>query len=217
MVIVPSDFDLYVRCSRAFKKICAAYTPVMESFSIDEVFLDMTGTSFCIRTRLRRRTKSRTGFTKLGFTVNIGISTNKLLVKWHLISKNQTKYTLCSQKKSPKNVAASGTRAVVPRKSIRKETDRGRNPHNRRLGACARSGYPDADRQENGHQLYQYARGIDDSPVKAQPDEAKGFSAETTFNEDIISIEQVNPILLAQCDIVAARMRRKRKNAPPFP
>lgn len=45
MVIVPSDFDLYVRCSRAFKKICASYTPVMESFSIDEVFLDMTGTS----------------------------------------------------------------------------------------------------------------------------------------------------------------------------
>lgn len=71
--------------------------------------------------------------------------------------------------------------------------------------------------KKNGHQLYQYARGIDDSPVKAQPDEAKGFSAETTFNEDIISIEQVNPILLAQCDIVAARMRRKKKNAPPFP
>ena len=65
--------------------------------------------------------------------------------------------------------------------------------------------------KKNGHQLYQYARGIDDSPVKAQPDEAKGFSAETTFNEDIISIEQVNPILLAQCDIVAARMRRKKK------
>ena len=65
--------------------------------------------------------------------------------------------------------------------------------------------------RKNGHQLYQYARGIDDSPVKAQPDEAKGFSAETTFNEDIISIEQVNPILLAQCDIVAARMRRKKK------
>ena len=65
--------------------------------------------------------------------------------------------------------------------------------------------------KKNGHQLYQYARGIDDSPVKAQPDEAKGFSAETTFNEDIISIEQVNPILLAPCDIVAARMRRKKK------
>lgn len=78
--------------------------------------------------------------------------------------------------------------------------------------------YPDADRQENGHQLYQYACGIDDSPVKAQPDEAKGFSAETTFNEDIISIEQVNSDPLAQCVIVACpHASEKRKNAPPFP
>ena len=44
LVIVQSDFDLYVKCSRAFKEICASYAPVMESFSIDEVFLDMTGT-----------------------------------------------------------------------------------------------------------------------------------------------------------------------------
>ena len=42
---------------------------------------------------------------------------------------------------------------------------------------------------------------------KEQADEAKGFSAETTFNEDIISLEQVFPILLEQCDIVTTRMR----------
>ena len=64
---------------------------------------------------------------------------------------------------------------------------------------------------KNGHQLYQYALGIDDSPVKEQADEAKGFSAETTFNEDIISLEQVFPILLEQCDIVTTRMRRQQK------
>ena len=63
-----------------------------------------------------------------------------------------------------------------------------------------------------GHQLYQYACGIDNSPVKAQPEEAKGFSVETTFNDDIVSVEQVLPILLEQCDIVATRMRRKEKN-----
>ena len=38
LVAVPSDFELYDKCSRAFKKICASYAPVMESFSIDEVF-----------------------------------------------------------------------------------------------------------------------------------------------------------------------------------
>ena len=64
---------------------------------------------------------------------------------------------------------------------------------------------------KNGHQLHQYALGIDDSPVKAHAEEAKGFSAETTFNEDIVSLDQVFPILLEQCDIVATRMRRKGK------
>ena len=62
-----------------------------------------------------------------------------------------------------------------------------------------------------GQQLYQYARGLDDSPVKAKPDEAKGFSLETTFNDDLVSLEQALPILLEQCDILAARMRRKKK------
>ena len=82
LVIVQSDFELYVKCSRAFKEICASYTPIMESFSIDEVFLDMTGMSLLypdpiaaaheIKDRIHR---------ELGFTVNVGISTNKLLAK----------------------------------------------------------------------------------------------------------------------------------------
>ena len=63
--------------------------------------------------------------------------------------------------------------------------------------------------EKPGHQLWKYARGIDDSTVKAVPDE--GFSVETTFNDDITSTEQVLPILLEQCDVLATRMRRKGK------
>ena len=65
--------------------------------------------------------------------------------------------------------------------------------------------------EKTGRQLYQYARGIDNSPVLAQAEESKGFSVEKTFNDDIVSVEQVLPILLEQCDIVATRMRRKGK------
>lgn len=65
--------------------------------------------------------------------------------------------------------------------------------------------------EKTGCQLWQYANGIDDSPVKSQKDEAKGFSVETTFEEDIVSMEQALPILLSQCDVVAARMRREGK------
>ncbi len=45
----------------------------------------------------------------------------------------------------------------------------------------------------------------------AQAEESKGFSVEKTFNDDIVSVEQVLPILLEQCDIVATRMRRKEE------
>ena len=82
LVIAKSDFELYIKCSRAFKEICASYAPVMESFSIDEVFLDMTGTSLIypdpVRTAHEIKDKIRN---ELGFTVNVGISANKLLAK----------------------------------------------------------------------------------------------------------------------------------------
>ena len=82
LTVVPGDFALFDQCSRAFKKICASYAPVMESFSIDEVFLDMTGTSLIypdpVATAHEIKDKI---YDELGFTVNVGISTNKLLAK----------------------------------------------------------------------------------------------------------------------------------------
>ena len=65
--------------------------------------------------------------------------------------------------------------------------------------------------EKTGHQLFQYARGIDNSPVLEVPEDSKGFSVEKTFNDDIVSMEQIQPILLEQCDVVATRMRRKGK------
>ena len=82
LVIVPSDFELYDKCSRAFKAICASFAPVMESFSIDEVFLDMTGTSLIYPDPVAAAHELKDKIHReLGFTVNVGISTNKLLAK----------------------------------------------------------------------------------------------------------------------------------------
>ena len=184
----------------------------MESFSIDEVFLDMTGTSLLYPDPIAaaHEIKDRI-YEELGFTVNIGISTNKLLAKWHLISKTKQS-THSVPRRNPRKMWPLPVRELLflGKASEKKLIEAGI----RTIGDLAHAREADIQTligKKNGHQLYQYARGIDDSPVKAQPDEAKGFSAETTFNEDIISIEQVNPILLAQCDIVAARMRRKKK------
>ena len=44
LVVVPSRFDFYIKCSRRMMKLLDEYTPDHEKFSIDETFLDMTGT-----------------------------------------------------------------------------------------------------------------------------------------------------------------------------
>ena len=213
LVAVPSDFELYDKCSRAFKKICASYAPVMESFSIDEVFLDMTGTSYIypdpVATAHELKDKIRT---ELGFTVNIGISTNKLLAKMASdFEKPDKVHTFISGRNPCKNVASSSERTPFSWQILRKKSCRIQESEPSEIWLMKKAKIQALLGEKAGQQLYQYARGLDDSPVKAKPDEAKGFSLETTFNDDLVSLEQALPILLEQCDILAARMRRKKK------
>ena len=213
LVIVKSDFELYIKCSRAFKEICASYAPVMESLSIDEVFLDMSGTSLVypdpLKTAFEIKDKIRN---ELGFTVNIGISTNKLLAKMASDFEKPDKVHTLFPDEIPIKMWPLPVRNLLflGKASEKRLTEAGIHT----IGDMAHSSEEEIQRllgSKAGHQLYQYACGIDNSPVKAQPEEAKGFSVETTFNDDIVSVEQVLPILLEQCDIVATRMRRKEK------
>ena len=213
LVIVKSDFELYIKCSRAFKEICASYAPVMESFSIDEVFLDMSGTSLIypdpVKTAFEIKDKIRN---ELGFTVNIGISTNKLLAKMASDFEKPDKVHTLFPDEIPIKMWPLPVRDLLflGKASEKKLTEAGIHT----IGDMAHSSEAEIQRllgNKAGHQLYQYARGIDNSPVLAQAEESKGFSIEKTFNDDIVSMEQVLPILLEQCDIVATRMRRKGK------
>lgn len=213
LVIVKSDFELYIKYSRAFKEICASYAPVMESFSIDEVFLDMTGTSLIypdpIKTAHEIKDKIRD---ELGFTVNVGISTNKLLAKMASdFEKPDKVHTLFPEEIPTKMWPLSVRDLLFLGKAFEKKlTEAGI----RTIGDMAHVSESEIQAllgNKAGHQLHQYALGIDESPVKAKPEEAKGFSVETTFNDDIVSVEQVLPILLEQCDVVTTRMRRKGK------
>ena len=82
LVIARPDFKLYTQCSKAFKDICRSYAPVVEEFSIDECFMDLTGTEhmypdpIALAVTLKDRIRD-----ELGFTVNVGIARNKLCAK----------------------------------------------------------------------------------------------------------------------------------------
>ena len=82
LTIVPSRFDFYIKCSRQMMQLLEEYSPDHEKFSIDEIFLDMTETIHLFGQPLETAGHIREKIKKqLGFTVNIGISTNKLLAK----------------------------------------------------------------------------------------------------------------------------------------
>lgn len=213
LVCVPGDFALFETCSRAFKKICASYAPVMESFSIDEVFLDMSGTEkiYPDPVKLAHEIKDRIR-EELGFTVNIGIGTNKLLAKMASDFDKPDKVHTLFPAEIPTKMWPLPVRDLLflGKASEQKLIKAGIKT----IGEMAR--YPETEIQrllgeKTGHQLYEYANGRDDSPVRGEREEAKGYSAETTTEEDIVTYEQAFSLLLAQCDVVAARMRKDGK------
>ena len=213
LVVVPSDFELYTRCSRAFKQICKEYAPAMESFSIDEVFLDMTGTSLIYPDPIATACEIKDRiYRELGFTVNVGISCNKLLAKMASDFEKPDRVHTLFPEEIPEKMWPLPVRDLLflGKASEKKLVEAGLKT----IGDMAKAKESMLQAllgEKAGHQLHQYSRGIDDSPVLEEAEESKGFSVEKTFNEDIVSLEQVLPILLEQCDVVATRMRRKGK------
>lgn len=82
LYIEPPKYDVYVKASKALMDLLYTFTPIVQQFSIDEAFIDYTG---C---KIYNGSIYATGrfiadevYRKLGFTVNVGISTNKVLAK----------------------------------------------------------------------------------------------------------------------------------------
>lgn len=82
LILVPPNYELYEKCSSAFMKILREYSDVVEQYSIDEAFVDMSAVCgrFASPVQAAEQMKNRIR-DELGFTVNIGISHNKLLAK----------------------------------------------------------------------------------------------------------------------------------------
>ena len=203
------DFELYERSSKAFMDICRQYAPVVEKVSIDECFLDMTGThriypdpiaiAYTIKNKIRD---------ELGFTVNVGIGNCKLLAKmasdFEKPDKVHTLYkTEIRQKMWPLPVGELF--------SVGSSTaDKLRKANIRTIGELATADLVQIQKlvgAKGGKMIHDFANGIDPSPVLSEPEEAKGYSISTTVEDDIRKAEQAYAVLLALADSVTARIR----------
>lgn len=82
LIIVPPDYGLYRQCSDSMVEILREYSPLVQRFSVDECFVDFSGMGLLSNDPVASAHEIKDRIkTELGFTVNIGVSTNKLLAK----------------------------------------------------------------------------------------------------------------------------------------
>ena len=209
LVLARPDFRLYEQSSKAFMDICREYAPVVEKYSIDECFLDMSGTHriYPDPVAIAHTIKDKIRDT-LGFTVNVGIGENKILAKMASDFEKPDKVHTLYLHEIPKKLWPLPVRELFTvGASTAEKLEKARI---RTIGDLAHAPLPFVQKivgMKLGKQLHDYANGIDNSPVLAEPEAAKGYSISTTLEEDVVKAEQAHRVLLALTDSVTARMR----------
>lgn len=212
LVVVEPDFALYHECSRAFISICREYAPVLEQMSVDECFMDMSGTSLIypdpIATahEIKDRIKN-----ELGFTVNIGISSNKLLAKMasdfekpdkvHTLFKHEIERKMWPLPVSELFLCGKSSAARLQAMKINTIGE---------LALSDPSYIKSLIGDKGGTILYLYANGIDDSEVSDEREDAKSYGMSTTLEENVTSFAEADQILMMLSDNVSRRLRSDR-------
>jgi DNA polymerase-4 len=208
-VVIRPDMEKYARVSRQVREILLSATPLVEPVSLDEAYLDLAGTesaharpAAATLADLARRIKH-----EIGITVSIGLSRNKFLAK------------LASEMDKPRGFGVIGAREargylagrpvrIIPGVGAKMDA---------RLAADGIARIADlqalgAERLglrygEFGRRLGALALGEDDRAVVPDRD-AKGISAETTFERDLSTKEELQPELWRLCERVSERLKK---------
>ncbi len=209
LYLAPPNYSLYQSCSHALLSLVEEYTPQVEVYSIDEAFLDMTSTLPLFGDALQTADQMRNRIREeLGFTVDIGISTNKVLAKMasELGQPDET-CTLYPEEIQEKMWPLSVSDLFYcGRASARKLRTLGI----RTIGELAHTD-PDiltSHLKKQGEVLWRYANGLDDAEVIARPPAQKGYGNSTTAPSDIQDPGKAKMILLALSETVGARLRK---------
>lgn len=212
LVVIPPDYDLYVQASRHFVDMLRQFSPAVEQYSIDEAWVDMTGTQrLWGPPRLAAELMRRRINEELGFTVNIGISSNKLLAKMAGDFEKPNKvHTLFPEEMGEKFfplpvrdlfLVGAATERKLQRLGIYT------------IGALAAADVRVLKKRlgKQGELLWHFANGRNADAVTPEPAENKGYGNATTTSHDVVTREEAYQVLLSLCETVATRLRKDGK------
>lgn len=212
VIFVPPHYKKYKRLSAHVRGIYCQYTDMVESFGMDECWLDVTGSRSLfgdgvkIADEIRGRVKKETGI-----TVSVGVSYNKVFAKLGSDMKKPDATTVIDRDCFREKVwpLPMGDMLLVGSSVKRRLAPYGI----RTIGDIARCDVVllESLLGSNGRMLWLYANGMDTSPVakvwEVSPPKSVGNSF--TLPADISSLEDVKTTLTALCVTVSARLRRE--------
>lgn len=209
LTVIQPRHSLYEEYSQAFIRILNEYSPCVEQCSIDEAYCDMTGMSNLFGPPVDAAYKIKDRIHKeLGFTVNIGISTNKLLAKMASdFQKPDRVHTLYPEEISEKMwILPVGELFFVGKATLKKLNALGIYTIGELAGADA--GMLKAHLKKHGEVIHSFANGIDASIISGEDVKNKGYGNSTTIAFDVEDESTARMILLSLSETVAARLRR---------
>ena len=212
LVIVPPRYTLYEEYSKRINGIYEEYTDLVEKFSIDESWLDVTGSTKLfgngkqIADALRERIKK-----EIGITVSVGVSFNKIFAKMGSDYKKPDATTVISRANYKEIIYPLPVSDLI---FVGKSAgQRLYNANIRTVGDLAKADDSFIEKMlgKTGLVLLEYARGEDNSPVmKAGYErEAKSIGKGLTFSRNLVGLSDIRKGLSVLCDYIAAKMREK--------
>ena len=213
LILLPPHHDLDHHFSRLVNEIYGAYTDLVEPFGIDESWLDITGSMHLfggdpaaiadgIRARVAR---------ELGLTLSVGVSFNKVFAKLGSDYRKPDATTVISPENWRQIVwplplgamlyAGPAAQRALGQYGVRTIGDL----------AALDMGLPEQLLGKLGRQLWEYANGLDRSPVRPQHEKetVKSVGNSCTFKENLTTRTQVRQGMAMLCDSVAVRLRQQ--------
>ncbi len=208
LTLVQPNHELYQKYSRAFMDILREYSPAVEQYSVDEAFMDMTGMELLFGTpweaavRIKDRIRE-----ELGFTVNVGISNNRLLAKMASdFEKPDKVHTLFPEEIERKMWKLPVRELFFVGRSTEKKL--------KTLGIHTIGQLAGTDKEllkqhlkKHGEIIWNFANGIAVADVAAEEINNKGFGNSTTLPFDVEDGDTAKMILLSLAETVGRRLR----------
>ena len=207
-IVLPVRMGLYARVSDEVFAILGRYSPAVEPLSIDEAFVDLTGTERLHGNAesVARRIKDRIR-TALNLTASVGVAPNKFLAK---LASDMNKPVGLTVIRSEDVDRVLPPLPVTRIWGVGKATDERMRTYGVRTIGDLRKKSEAWLREFFGSEAeryYRLSRGIDERPVVGDSD-AKSIGHEQTFERDVTDREAVLAVMLDQAEQVGARLRR---------